>query len=57
MATLKIRVTTRAGLYEQRKRQMIEAGYRVEQEQPVPINGLCSFLAVRETLASGEFDG
>ena len=45
--TQKIRVTTRAAQFEQRKREHLEAGYRVEDEQPYPINGLCSFTAVR----------
>ena len=45
---MRIRVTTRAELFEQRKRQHVERGYRIENEQPVPINGLCSFIAVQE---------
>jgi hypothetical protein len=28
--------------------QHIELGYRIEDEQPTPVNGLCSFIAVRE---------
>jgi hypothetical protein len=45
---MRIRVTTRAELFEQRKQQHIERGYRIEDEQPTPINGLCSFFAVQE---------
>ena len=48
MVVTKIRVTTRAEIYELRKRQHLEAGYRVEDEQPVPFNGFCSFIAVRD---------
>jgi hypothetical protein len=48
-----IRVTTRADLFEQRKRQHIERGYRIEDERPVPVNGMCSFVAVREMPGSG----
>jgi len=45
---IRIRVTTRADLFEERKQQPIERGYRIEDERPVPANGLCSFVAVRE---------
>ena len=41
-------MSTKAELYEQRKQQHIERGYRIEDERPVPVNGLCSFVAVRE---------
>jgi hypothetical protein len=50
---MRIRVTTRADLFGQRKRQHIERGYRIEDERPVPVNGMCSFVAVREMQASG----
>lgn len=49
---MRIRVTTRANLFEQRKQEHIERGYRIEDEQPVPVNGLCSFIAVRELSVS-----
>ena len=49
---MRIRVTTRADLYEKRKQQHFERGYRVEDERPIPVNGLCSFIAVRERAAS-----
>jgi hypothetical protein len=45
---MRIRVTTRADLFEKRKQQHIERGYRVEDERPIPVNGMCSFIAVRE---------
>jgi hypothetical protein len=45
---MRIRVTTRADLYEKRKQQHIERGYRIEDERPIPVNGFCSFVAVRE---------
>ena len=45
---MRIRVTTRASLFEKRKQQHIECGYRIEDERPIPVNGLCSFIAVRE---------
>jgi hypothetical protein len=45
---MRIRVTTKAGLFEERKRQHVERGYRIEEEQPMPVNGLCSFVAVKE---------
>jgi hypothetical protein len=44
---MRIRVTTRADLFEKR-RQHIERGYRIEDERPIPVNGLCSFIAVCE---------
>lgn len=43
----KIRVTTKTSQFEQRKREHLQAGYSIEDEQPVPINGLRSFIAVR----------
>jgi len=46
---MRIRVTTRANLFEKRKQQHIERGYRIEEERPIPVNGLCSFIAVSET--------
>jgi hypothetical protein len=42
---MRIRVTTRADLFEERKQQHIERGYRIEDERPVPVNGVCSFMA------------
>ena len=45
---MRIRVTTRANLFEKRKQEHIERGYRIEGERPNPVNGLCSFIAVRE---------
>jgi len=35
-------------LFEERKRQHIERGYQIEDERPTPVNGFCSFIAVRE---------
>ena len=45
---MRIRVTTRADLYEKRRQEHIERGYRIEDERPIPVNGLCSFIAVRD---------
>ncbi|HET6178413.1 MAG TPA: hypothetical protein VFE61_15880 [Candidatus Sulfotelmatobacter sp.] len=45
---MRIRVTTRADLFETRKQQHIERGYSIEDERPIPVNGLCSFVAVTE---------
>jgi hypothetical protein len=45
---MRIRVTTRADLFEKRKQEHIERGYRIEDERPIPVNGLCSFMAVSE---------
>jgi len=49
---MRIRVTTRANLYEKRKQEHIERGYRIEEERPIPVNGFCSFIAVRELSVS-----
>jgi hypothetical protein len=49
---MRIRVTTRADLFETRKQEHIERGYRVEDERPIPVNGFCSFIAVREVPVS-----
>jgi hypothetical protein len=53
---MRIRVTTRADLFEERKQQHIERGYRIEDERPIVVNGLCSFIAVREMTASDPVD-
>lgn len=45
---MRIRVTTRSDSFEERKRQHMERGYRIEDERPVPVNGMCSFMAVRD---------
>jgi len=45
---MRIRVTTRADLFEQRKQQHAELGYRIEDERPIPVKGFCSFIAVSE---------
>lgn len=45
---MRIRVTTRADLFEKRKQEHTEHGYRIEDERPIPVNGFCSFIAVRE---------
>lgn len=45
---MRIRVTTRANLFEDRKRQHIERGYRIEDERPTPVNGMCSFIAATD---------
>ena len=45
---MRIRVTTRADLFEKRKQQLLERGYRIEDERPIPVNGLCSCIAVQE---------
>lgn len=49
---MRIRVTTRAHLFEERKRQHIERGYRIEDERPTPVNSFCSFIAVCEPSVS-----
>jgi hypothetical protein len=45
---MRIRVTTRADLFEKRKQQHIERGYRIEDERPIPVNGFRSFIGVSE---------
>src|ERR1700732_4028578 len=51
---MRIRVTTRADLYEKRKQEHIERGYRIEDERPIPVNGFCSFIAMREMPVSDD---
>jgi len=43
----RISITTRANQFEQRKQEHLQAGYLIEDEQPFPMNGFCSFTAVR----------
>lgn len=54
--TVRSRVTTRADLFEKRKQEHIERGYRIEDERPIPVNGFCSFIAVRELPVSDRLD-
>jgi len=53
---MRIRVTTKADLYEKRKQEHIERGYRIEDERPIPVNGFCSFIAMREMPVSDTVD-
>jgi hypothetical protein len=53
---MRIRVSTRANLYEQRKQEHVDRGYRIEDERPIPVNGFCSFVAVREESHSDRVD-
>ena len=52
---LRIRVTTKAATFEERKQQYIDRGYRIEEEQPMPVNGLCFFVAVKDDPAPDSF--
>lgn len=45
---MRIRVTTRADLFERRKQEHVERGYRIEEERATPVNGFCSFIALTE---------
>ena len=53
---MRIRVTTKANLYEKRKQEHTERGYRIEDERPIPVSGYCSFIAVREPSVSDRLD-
>ena len=53
---MRIRVSTRANLYDQRKQEHLERGYRIEDARPIPVNGMCSFVAVREESHSDQVD-
>lgn len=52
---MRIRVTTQVDLFEKRKQEHIDCGYRIEEERPMPVNGLCSFIAVTEQHSSDDF--
>jgi hypothetical protein len=49
---MRIRVTPRADVFEERKQQQVERGYQIEDERAISVNGLCSFIAVRKLPAS-----
>lgn len=51
----KIRVITKAQQFEKRKQEHLQAGYQIEDEQPMPVNGLRSFTAVRVIAAERDF--
>ena len=55
-SAVRIRVTTRADLYEKRKQEHIEQGYQIEEERPIPVNGLCSFIVVYEPPVSDSLE-
>lgn len=42
-----VRVSTKAELFDRRKQEYLQAGYLIENEQPIPINALCSFVVIR----------
>jgi hypothetical protein len=46
--SLRIRVSTKASTFEERKQQYLQQGYRIEDECPTPINGMCSFVVVKD---------
>ena len=52
--TVRIRVTTRADLFEKRKQEHIERGFSVEEERSTPVNGFCTFIAVKNTPVSDQ---
>ncbi len=43
------RIMTKPEAYEERKRQLVEAGYEIDREEPVPVNVLCAFRATKNT--------
>ena len=45
---LRIRVLTKRENFEERKQQSSQVGYRIEDEQSVAVNGLFSFVAVKD---------
>jgi hypothetical protein len=47
---MRIRVTTKAALFEERKQQHIERGYRIEEERPTH-----SRIFARVVLAASSF--
>jgi hypothetical protein len=53
---MRIRVFTRAAIYEERKEQHLRRGFRIEDERPSPVNGLCSFVAVKDDPIPESFD-
>jgi hypothetical protein len=53
---LRIRVSTKAATFQERKEQHIQLGYRIEDERPIPVNGWCSFLAVKDDPRADTFD-
>jgi hypothetical protein len=55
--TMRISVTTRADLFEERKQQHIELGCRIEDERPIPVNGFCLFIAVSDISDSDGIGG
>ena len=43
-----VRIMTKPETYEERKRQLLDAGYEIDRKTPVPVNGLCSFRATKK---------
>jgi hypothetical protein len=53
---LRVRVTTTRETFELRKQQHAQLGYRIEDEQPIPVNGFCLFVAVKDDPVPDVFD-
>jgi hypothetical protein len=53
---LRIRVSTKAATFQERKEQHRQRGYRIEDERPIPVNGLCSFVAVKDDPPPDSFE-
>ena len=53
---LRIRVSTKAATFQERKEQHIRRGFRIEDERPVPVNGLCFFVAVKDDAVPDSFE-
>ena len=51
---MRIRVTTRADLFEKRKQEHIERGDRVEDERPIPVNGFLLVCRRARTVRFGQ---
>lgn len=54
---MRIRVITRADLYEKCKQAHIGRGYQIEDERPIAVNGFSAFTAVRELPVSDNLAG
>ena len=53
---MRIRVFTKAAIFQERKVEHIHRGFRIEDERPTPVNGLCSFVAVKDDPIPESFD-
>ena len=53
---LRILAFTRATTFQERKLEYLRRGFRIDDECPTPVNGLCSFVVVKDDPTPDPFE-